>query len=499
MGRSFHVPEAGFEVENFIGGEFQKTEAKLPILNPATGQTIGMLSRSNAADVELAVGAALKAQPAWAELQMNNRVQWLNKIADALEKRKDEFVWLESLDTGKPLGLAGTLDIPRAIANFRFFAEEAVRLKPESFSSATSKNVTHRSAVGVVGLITPWNLPLYLLTWKIAPAILMGNAVVAKPSEMTSLTAWRFGQLLNEIGFPPGVVNFVFGYGAECGEALIMHPQVKAISFTGGTKTGERVGALAGSRFKKLSLELGGKNPIIVFDDAPAGAAASVVRSAFLNSGQICLCGSRLFLQRKIYDSFLKEMCSELERWKPSDPQKTDTVMGSLISAEHLSKIESYVALAKELGGNILVGGKRPEFAGAESVTGGFLDKGAFFLPTVVTGLDPVSRPSREEIFGPVLVVHVFDSEEEVLRLANGVEYGLSASVWSADLDRAKRVGEKLEAGVIWINTWLNRDLRTPFGGLKKSGVGREGGAYSLEFFSEVKNICWVEPIVGGA
>lgn len=476
-----------FQMQNFIGGEWSAAGATLPILNPALGLTIGSLPRSGAVEIDRAVAAAKSSQPSWASLSLKERVGWLIRIAEALENNAEEFAQLESLDTGKPISLAKNMDISRAIANFRFFAEFSESFKEESFPGTTSQNLTHRSALGVVGLITPWNLPLYLLTWKIAPAILMGNAVVAKPSEMTSLTAWRFGQLLEQIAFPKGVINFVFGLGAECGDALVVHPDVRAISFTGGTKTGALVGAAAGSRFKKLSLELGGKNPIVVFDDAPPGASAQVVRSAFLNSGQICLCGSRLFVQRKGYDSFLKEMSLELARWVPADPQKTETVMGSLISKDHLAKVESYVTLSKELGGRILFGGKRPEMSGA-------LTEGAFYLPTIVEGLSPQSRPSQEEIFGPVLVVHPFETEEEVISLANQVTYGLSASIWSADLEKAKRVAERLEAGVIWINTWLNRDLRTAFGGMKNSGVGREGGRYSLEFFSEVKNICWVSP-----
>jgi acyl-CoA reductase-like NAD-dependent aldehyde dehydrogenase len=415
-----------FTIQNFICGEWHSSTSKLhetlPILNPATGKEIGTLPRSGIEDVDGAVQAARSAQKSWGVLSLKERVHWLGKIADGIEKNLEEFATLESLDTGKPISLAKALDIPRAIANFRFFAEYAGEIKEEGFKSVASQNLTHRSALGVVGLITPWNLPLYLLTWKIAPAILMGNAVVAKPSELTSLTAWRLARLLKDLDFPKGVINFVFGLGAECGEVLVSHPDVRAISFTGGTKTGAVVGASAGSRFKKLSLELGGKNPIVVFDDAPAGAASKVTRSAFLNSGQICLCGSRLFLHKGIYDSFLKEMLQELERWVPGNPQEASTILGSLISKDHLAKVEGYVTLARELGGRIIFGGKRPELTGE-------LADGAFYLPTMICDLDPASRPSQEEIFGPVLVVHPFETEEEVIALSNQVEYGLSASI----------------------------------------------------------------------
>ena len=453
-------------------------------LAPATGQVIARVPRSAKADVDAAVAAAKAALPAWAKTPVAERAALLDRVADLLEARLDEAAALESRDTGKPLALATSLDIPRAISNLRFFAD-LVRTKTDDASMmADALNYTHRAPAGVCALITPWNLPLYLLSWKTAPALAMGNTIVAKPSELTPLTASLLADLLQEAGCPPGVFNLVHGLGAEAGDALVSHPEVSLVSFTGGTATGAKVAAAAAPAFKKLSLELGGKNPSLVFADCDfAQAVPGVTRAAFLNQGQICLCGSRILVERSIHDRFVAALLEELKAWKVGDPSDPATKIGAGISAAHRDKVESYLKLAVEEGGTIRCGGKRPALPPP-------FDGGFFLEPTIITGLPATCRTATEEIFGPVVTVHPFDTEEEALAMANGTKYGLAASVWTQDLTRAHRVAQALESGMVWVNTWLHRDLRVPFGGVKASGVGREGGRHSLEFFSEAKNIC---------
>jgi aminomuconate-semialdehyde/2-hydroxymuconate-6-semialdehyde dehydrogenase len=396
----------------------------------------------------------------------------------------DELAVLESRDTGKPISVARTVDIPRAVANFRFFAG-AVRHDETGFHPmAGALNYTIRRPVGVAALITPWNLPLYLLTWKVAPALAMGNTVVAKPSELTPATACVLAEILTEVGVPPGVFNLVHGLGAEAGQALTSHPGVDLVSFTGGTVTGAAVAAAAAPSFKKLSLELGGKNPTLVFADADfENAVAGAARAGFLNQGQICLCGSRVLVEESIYERFRDAFVRRVSTMQVGDPTDESTEFGALISREHRRKVESYVALAREEGGSILCGGKRPDLPPPH-------DRGAFYEPTVVDGLSSTSRTATEEIFGPVVTLHPFRDEAHAVHMANEVRYGLAASVWTSNLGRAHRVSAAIETGMVWVNTWLMRDLRVPFGGVKDSGVGREGGRHSLDFFSEVRNVC---------
>ena len=475
-------------VENFIGGEFRPpcSGGYLEDREPATGEVIAEIPDSTKADVDAAVAAAGAAFPAWRKTPIEDRSRLLMRLADLIEANFDALAELESRDAGKPISLARRLDVPRAIKNFRFFATAI--LHAESASHPTDDgalNYTLRQPLGVAGLISPWNLPLYLLTWKIAPAIAAGNCCVAKPSELTPLTANRLAELAAEAGLPAGVVNIVHGTGPSAGRALTSHPDVPLISFTGGTKTGADVASAAGPLFKKVSLELGGKNPNLVFADADLDdAVATSVRSSFWNQGEICLCGSRIFVERPIFDEFLGRFLGATKKLSVGDPADPATDVGALISEAHFRKVSSYVDLAREEGGEVLYGGCRPA-ALPERLSGGW-----FLEPTVVVGLDSPCRVMQEEVFGPFVTVSPFDTPDEAVALANGTRYGLSASVWTRDLAKAHRVAAALESGTVWVNTWLLRDLRVPFGGMKESGVGREGGFESLAFFTEAKNVC---------
>lgn len=465
-------------VQHYIGGAFVDPASGEWIEDsaPATGKVIARVARGSAADVERAVEAAEASS--WPRLGVSERADVLDAIADHIEHRLEEFALLECEDTGKPLTLARTVDIPRAIHNFRFFAGLVRHHQDGSAEMADAINYTVRHPVGNVALITPWNLPLYLLSWKVAPALAMGNRVVAKPSELTPLTADALAHVIDELDLPAGAFNLLHGYGAEVGAALTAHEGIGAISFTGGTATGRLVAAAAG--FRKLSLELGGKNATLVFDDCDFGPTLEgTLRAAFSNQGEICLCGSRLLVQRGIYEEFRERFVEATEKLTVGDPIAPSTRIGALISEAHREKVEGYLKLAAQEGGRILCGGVRPE-----------IEHGWFLEPAVIDRLAIDSRCATEEIFGPVVTLHPFGDEREAIALANATRYGLSASVWTSDLGRAHRVSRQLRCGMIWVNTWLHRDLRVPFGGVKESGVGREGGKWSLEFFSEAQNIC---------
>ena len=473
---------------NFIDGIFVEAldGSTLSNVNPATGGEIGSITRSKTDDVEAAVQAAMRARNDWAALSMLERADWLDRMADGLEQRKEEIAQRESRDTGKPLALARRVDAQRSIDNFRFFADFARQREPEVFEMSDATNVVHRNPIGVVGLITPWNLPLYLLSWKVAPALLMGNTIVAKPSEMTPLTAALMCEVASEIGLPPGVLNVVHGFGPEAGQAILEHPLIGAISFTGGTTTGRHVAATAAPMFKKLSLELGGKNATIVLDDVDLDSAVEgAIRAGFTNGGQVCLCGSRILVHSSIADEFTRRLVESVDAMVCGPPDDPSSQIGALISLEHLQKVESYIELGLEEGGAILTGGTREMTGPVASV-----NNGAFLRPTVIDGLDHTSRTSTEEIFGPVVTIHRFDSDEQAIEIANSTEYGLAGSIWSKDVERAHTLAKQIDTGIIWVNTWLHRDLRTPFGGVKNSGVGREGGDWSLGFFSEPLNVC---------
>ena len=472
---------------NYIDGRLQKplSDQWLDNYEPATGKVYSHIPDSDSADVEQATQAAQAAFASWSNAPLEERMLLLLKIADGIETRMDEFVAAESRDNGKTLKLARAMDIPRAISNFRFYASALQHFASESHQMpGVGINYTLRQPIGVVGCISPWNLPIYLFTWKIAPALATGNCVVAKPSEITPYTSYLLSQVCIEAGLPKGVLNIVHGLGGKVGQAIVEHPEIKAISFTGGTETGKRIAATAAPMFKKLSLELGGKNPTIVFADCDfEETVKQVVNSAFSNQGEICLCGSRIFIESSLYEKFKKAFVEKVKALKVGDPNNADTNLGAIVSLAHKQKILSYIKLAKEEGGTILTGGN--EVKGSGRCADGY-----FIEPTVIEGLDYLCRTNQEEIFGPVVTLTPFDTDEEVLTMANSVKYGLASSVWTNDLKRAHRVAEKIEAGIVWINCWLLRDLRTPFGGVKASGVGREGGWEAMRFFTEAKNVC---------
>ena len=473
------------DLRNYIGGQFLTHSGGQWMDNPepATGSHICRIPLSDASDVDAAVDAARVAQPAWGALSHSERADWLDRIADGLEARYEEIAALESRDTGKPISLARTVDAHRSVSNFRFFAGILREHEGDVFEMASATNYVVNKPVGVGALITPWNLPLYLLSWKVAPAIGMGNTVVCKPSELTPMTADLMMQVIDKVGLPAGVVNLIHGDGTGAGAPLIAHSDVDLVSFTGGTSTGEKVAASAAPAFKKLSLELGGKNASIVFADCDMDSTvAGVVRAGFLNQGQVCLCGSRVLVEDSVYVEFRDRFVDAVEAMRIGDPSDESTDLGALISEDHLAKVQGYVELAKQEGGALLTGG-------TPCLPSGF-EGGNWMAPTVIEGLGPDSRCSTEEIFGPVVTLHPFGSEDEAVAIANNTRYGLAGSVWTSDLDKGRRVSEAIDTGMVWVNTWLHRDLRVPFGGVKDSGVGREGGKWSLGFFSEAMNVC---------
>jgi aminomuconate-semialdehyde/2-hydroxymuconate-6-semialdehyde dehydrogenase len=475
------------KIFNFIGGEFRPSTSGqwLDNVNPATGKVYSLIADSDASDVTAAIVAAKNAFPAWSKTSADKRAGILRRLADLIGENLEKLALAESIDNGKPLSLSRSLDIPRAQTNFQFFADTLTELHGHSFHTGTSAiNYTSYKPLGVVVTISPWNLPLYLLTWKLAPALAAGNTVVAKPSEVTPMTAFLLCKLALEAGLPPGVLNMVHGLGPKVGPTMTSHPDVKAVSFTGSTATGRQIALSAAPTFKKVSLEMGGKNANIIFADCDfEKALATTVRSTFLNQGQICLCGSRIFIEKSIYEKFKNALVEKALALRQGDPLDATTEQGAIVSEVQLKKVLSYIELAKQEGGKILCGGERASVTGENA--GGY-----FIKPTLIENLPHTSRVNQEEIFGPVATLIPFSSEEEVVDMANSTNYGLSASVWTSNLQRAHRVSQNIEAGVVWINTWMMRDLRTPFGGVKESGVGREGGVESLQFFSEIKNVC---------
>ena len=475
------------QLQNFIGGEFFAPINKKYIDNtdPSTGKISGQIPDSDDADVEKAIIAAQSAFPEWSNTSAEQRFHILNKIADLIDENAEALALAETNDNGKPLWLSRSVDIPRASSNFRFFATGIMHFANESHSMEDKGvNYTVRQPIGVVGCISPWNLPLYLFTWKIAPALAAGNCVIAKPSEVTPVTAYLLGLICDKAGLPAGVLNILHGSGSSCGEAIVKHPQIKAISFTGSTKAGERIASIAGLMFKKLSLELGGKNPNIIFADCDwEKMMSTTLRSSFSNQGQICLCGSRILIEKSIYEKFKKEFVELTKKIKVGDPLIDASKQGAIVSKVHFEKIKNAVETAKQEGGKILCGGTAINPKGRCS-------EGFFFEPTVIENLGAECKTNTEEIFGPVVTLQPFENMEEAIKLANAVDYGLSATIWTQDISKANLVASKTEAGIIWINCWLVRDLRTPFGGIKNSGVGREGGWEALRFFTEAKNIC---------
>jgi len=476
------------KIRNFIDGQFVEPVGGkyLDNIEPATGKPYSQVADSEDRDVDLAVAAADRAFADWSRTLAADRSRILLRIGDLIERDLEKLARAESIDTGKALSLARTLDIPRAASNFRFFATAILHTESEAhITDNVAFNYTLRQPRGIAGLISPWNLPLYLLSWKIAPAIAVGNTAIAKPSELTPMTAFLLCEICREAGLPNGVLNVVHGTGPNVGAAITTHPNINTISFTGGTVTGRKVAEACAPMFKKVSLELGGKNPNIVFADADLDAAiAGSVRSSFANQGQICLCGSRVFVERSAYKDFVDRFIDKTSNLKVGDPLDEKTDQGAIVNKAQLDKIKFYVDLAQKEGGKIALGGSSPESINERC------QSGYFFQPTVITGLPVSCRTNREEIFGPVVTIMPFDKEEDVISYANDTDYGLASSVWTQNLNRAHRVAEKIHTGTVWVNCWLVRDLRVPFGGMKASGVGREGGAEALRFFTEPKNVC---------
>lgn len=480
--------EERLKIRNFIDGELLEPAGGkyLDNIEPATGKAYSLVPDSDSKDIDLAVAAAEKAFSGWSQTTAADRSRVLLRIADLIERDLEKLARAESVDTGKPISLARSLDIPRAASNFRFFATAILHTESEAHvTDNIAFNYTLRQPRGIAGLISPWNLPLYLLSWKIAPAIAVGNTAIAKPSELTPMTAYLLSEICQEAGLPRGVLNIVHGTGPNVGSAITAHPKISTISFTGGTVTGRKVAEACAPLFKKVSLELGGKNPNIIFADADLNAAINgSIRSSFANQGQVCLCGSRVFVEQSIYQEFVDRFVERTAQLRLGDPLDEKTEQGAIVSKTQLDKVKFYVDLAQKEGGKIALGGATPEKINERCQDGYFL------RPTVITGLPVSCRTNREEIFGPVVTITPFQNEQEVIGYANDCDYGLASSVWTQNLSRAHRVAEQIHTGTVWVNCWLLRDLRVPFGGMKQSGVGREGGEEALRFFTEAKNVC---------
>ncbi len=472
-------------LHNYINGKILPPSSGnyIDLYEPASGQVYGQVPDSDQSDVAVAFQAASDAFPSWSALSIDERSRYLHKIADLIDDNLDDLAAAESRDNGKPLWLAKKVDIRRASDNFRFFAQAITQFASESHAMTDAINYTLRQPLGVVGTISPWNLPLYLFTWKVAPALAAGNTVIAKPSEVTPMTAYLLSDICRQAGLPPGVLNIIHGDGIKVGAEMTKHPKIKAISFTGSTRVGGEIARVAAPMFKKLSLEMGGKNPNLIFADCDYDQMLrTTLNSSFANQGQICLCGSRILVQASIYDRFKADFVAKTKAMKVGHPSESDTRVGAIVSKLHYDKILSYIEIAKQEGGNILCGGEAIHPEGYED--------GYYISPTIIEGLDNSCRTNQEEIFGPVVTIIPFETEAEALQMANDSNYGLSATLWTENLSRAHRMAKEIEAGIVWVNTWLQRDLRTPFGGVKQSGVGREGGFDALKFFTEPKNVC---------
>lgn len=475
------------KIANYINGKLlaPKSNHYIDNYNPATGDVYSLIPNSDESDIQLAISSAREAFQSWSTLPISERSSWLEKIAEGIQLRMDDLAFAESIDNGKPLWLAKSVDIPRARDNFKFYATAITHFASESHHTTSGMlNFTLRKPVGVAACISPWNLPLYLFTWKIAPALAAGNTVVAKPSEITPMTAYLLSEICQEIGLPKGVLNIVHGLGSITGNAIVTDDNIDVVSFTGGTQTGAHIASIVAPKFKKMSLELGGKNPNIIFDDCDFDKAIKTsINSSFANQGQICLCGSRILIQRGIYEKFKSAFVSKVEKMSVGDPMNDQNRLGAIVSQDHYQKILGYIDLAKEEGGTILTGGTPVQLSDKHK-------NGWFIRPTVIEGLDQQCRTNQEEIFGPVVTLQPFDTEEEAITLANSTDYGLAATIWTQDIQKAHRCAEHVKSGIVWVNCWLQRDLRTPFGGMKSSGVGREGGWEALRFFTEPKNVC---------
>lgn len=472
-------------ISNYINGELVAPTSGeyMDLYDPSTGQVYSKVPNSDVTDVNRAVRAGQEAFPKWAATSIEERSRIMTKIADLIELNLDDLAKAESLDNGKPIWLAKQVDIPRASANFRFFAQAITQFSTNAYEMTDAINYTLRQPLGVVSTISPWNLPLYLFTWKVAPALAAGNTVIAKPSEVTPMTAYLLSEICIEAGLPKGVFNIVHGDGIKVGAVITKHPKIKAISFTGSTRVGAEIAKVAAPVFKKISLEMGGKNPNIIFADCNYEKMLDTsMRSSFANQGQICLCGSRIFVEKSIYEKFKTDFVAHTKALKVGHPSHDSVNLGAIVSKPHYEKVLSYIQLAKEEGGKILAGG--------EAIFPKGYEKGWYIAPTIIEGLPHDCRTNQEEIFGPVVTIMPFETEAEVLGYANSTQYGLSSTIWTENLSRANRMAKNIHAGIVWINTWLLRDLRTPFGGVKNSGVGREGGFEALRFFTEPKNVC---------
>ena len=474
------------EIKNYINGELLDSTIGnyIDIYNPSIGKIFAQCPNSTEADLDNAIFSAEKVLTQWSDIHQDERSDFLFRIADIVEDNIDEFAEAESLDNGKPYKLSKSLDIPRSIKNLRFFASLAKNLEDVSFKKENIISRIQRVPLGIVSTISPWNLPLYLFTWKIAPALVMGNCVIAKPSEITPYSSYLFSKACIEAGLPPGVLSVLHGFGKDIGNYIVSHNKIKAVSFTGGTKTGKMIAKVASNNLKKISLEMGGKNPVMIFDDCDYDTMiSSLIKSSFLNQGQICLAGSRIYIQDSIYEKFKNDFISLVSELKVGDPFDPKTDQGAIVSEEHLNKIKQYVKTAKNEGGHVIAGGDVVKLIGKYS-------SGWYFMPTVIEGLSENSSVIKEEIFGPVVTLGIFRSEDEAILKSNDSDYGLASIIWTGNMDRANRLAHRVESGLVWINCWLERDLRTPFGGIKNSGFGKEGGTYGLDFFTESKNIC---------